>query len=95
MITVIYAPSDNGSIGPNGEKIMIFNTHAEFRDWVPTYVCSSCIEDFREWNERDPVTISDYLSHGCGCEIDIDDPDNLIYWDDVILDSDTKSQYMK
>ncbi len=78
MITVTYAPSDSGSIGPNGEKGLKFNTHADFRDWVEGYICESCHSWFEESNGRDMETVREYLGSGCGCEVTIVDPDGMI-----------------
>ena len=89
MITVTYAPNDSGSIGPNGEKELIFYTHADFRDWVKWYVCDECRSRGDGSN-----TIGDYLSSGCGCEIAIHDPHDKIFWDDIILSDDIINKYL-
>ncbi|PHS22235.1 MAG: hypothetical protein COA84_13840 [Robiginitomaculum sp.] len=77
-------PAGSGALGPNGEKELDFDTHADFRDWLPKFICKDCVDGAE--NDQECVTISDYLNSSCGCELWVDDPDEIIFWDDVIVE---------
>ena len=83
MITVTYLPS--GERGPfkDGATEGVFNTHDEFKAWVKSYVCEHCLEDFEDFTERKAVSVADYMSMGCGCEVYVEDPENIIDWEDT------------
>lgn len=70
---------------PNKEKEYIFQTYEEFKEWVQSYVCVNCLLDFELFTCRQPKTIHDWLEMGCGCEIGIADPDNIIQWEDEMI----------
>lgn len=84
MITVEYYPMGEYSPLPDGKRIVTFNTHVDFKDWVKSYVCVHCLEDFKEWYSKEPETLGDWLWGGCGCEIGVEDPDDQIHWDDIM-----------
>lgn len=81
-ITVLYMPGFEKSPLPNGDKEHTFLTHDAFKEWVATYVCGACLLDFENEYGQQAETLKDWLDGGCGCEIHITDPDNLIYWND-------------
>lgn len=81
IIKVSYLPSDGANIFGTGERDHEFNTFDEFVVWVRNYVCEYCLDDFREYANREPITIEDWLSMGCGCELDIEDDHDMIDWD--------------
>jgi hypothetical protein len=83
MITVTYLPSGERGPFPDGATEGVFNTHAEFKAWVKAYVCEHCLVDFEELTGRNATSIGDYMAMGCGCEVDVEDPNNLIDWDDT------------
>ena len=83
-ITVLYMPAGEKSPLPNGNREHLFITHNEFKEWVATYVCGSCLLDFENEYGKPAETIGDWLEGGCGCEIDVDDPNNMIYWNDAM-----------
>lgn len=82
MIAVTYMPA--GEPGPfkDGATEGVFNTHAEFKSWVKSYVCEHCLVDFEEFTGRKATSIGDYMAMGCGCEVYIEDPENIIDWDE-------------
>lgn len=86
MINVFYLPA--GELGPfeNGSREKSFETSADFKEWVRSYVCSSCLKDFRDFTGKEAKTIMDYLSMGCGCEIFVEDYSDLIDWDEDMND---------
>ena len=84
MITVHFAPAGETSPLPNGDRTHNFRDHRAFKEWVLGYVCGSCLIDFELETGRSAETLGDWLSQGCGCEIDIEDPNNLIYWNDAM-----------
>lgn len=84
MIVVEYFPIGERSPLPNGAKSVQFDTHADFKDWVKSYVCIHCLENFKDFYQKEPTTLSDWLWGGCGCEIGVEDQDNQIHWDDVM-----------
>ena len=83
MITVTYLPA--GERGPfkDGATEGVFNTHAEFKRWVKSYVCEHCLESFEDFIGRKAISIGDYMEMGCGCEVHVEDPNNLIDWEDT------------
>lgn len=86
MITVEYYPAFIATSPlPNGEQYAIFNLQEEFVAWVKTYVCIHCLESFQECYGRSATSLSEWLDTGCGSEIGVEDPNNLINWNEVIL----------
>jgi hypothetical protein len=86
MITVEYYPVFiTTSPLPNGKQFDTFNSHEEFVSWVKTYVCKHCLEDFKDFYGRPATTLDDWLDMGCGCEIGVEDPDNLINWYEAMI----------
>lgn len=81
MITVTYLPADE--LGPFMGGKGIFETHDDFKAWVKNYVCNHCLEHFEEFTGRKATSVGDYMAMGCGCEVDVEDPNNLIDWDDT------------
>lgn len=81
MIAVEFMPAGERSPLPHGERIYNFLSFSEFKKWVQGYVCIHCLNDFKDMTEKDPETIEDWLSMGCGYEIYIEDPNTLIDWD--------------
>lgn len=84
MITVKYYPSGEYSPLPGGARKYDFDTYYEFKQWVKSYVCIHCLHEFKDWHEKEPTTLSDWLWGGCGCEIGVEDTDDQIHWDDVM-----------
>ena len=85
MIIVNYLPVFlTSSPLPNGKQSCSFSSYEDFKTWVKSYVCIHCLEDFEEFYERKPTTVSDWLSMGCGCEIEIIDESNAINWKDFM-----------
>lgn len=74
MIEVTYLPADDGNLG-YGKKARCFPVAGEFYTWLKSWVCKSCA------GEYEPKTVSDYMSTGCGCEIDVEDPKDMIDWE--------------
>lgn len=87
-IKVSYLPA--GEAGPfkNGATEAEFTTYRVFKKWLAGYVCEHCLEDFKDFHGRSPKTVKDWIWGGCGCEIFIDDPYNMIKWDDAISKRD-------
>lgn len=81
MITVDYYPAGERSPLPNGKETYDFNTFQEFKDWVQSYVCVHCLVEYQELENEEPSTLSHWLEMGCGCEIGIEDPKDMIDWD--------------
>ncbi len=81
MIVVTFLPSGEASPLPGGLKTYAFIDFDEFKQWVQAYVCFWCLVDFKDFAEKDPVTIADWLSMGCGCEIRIESDEGDIDWD--------------
>ena len=86
MIRVTYMPS--GEAGPfeNSATEKDFETFNEFKDFVKNYVCEHCLVDFKDWEDRETLTIADYLSMGCGAEIFVEDEENMIDWEYKVND---------
>jgi hypothetical protein len=84
MIKVIYLPA--GEPGPfvDGAREGIFESHDDFKSWVKSYVCGYCLEDFEEFTGRKAVSVADYMAMGCGCEVEVEDPENIVNWEDEI-----------
>lgn len=83
MIVVEYYPAGEPSPFPDSTaREWSFASHDQFKDWVQCYVCVHCLIDFFEFTGKEPVTLEDWLEMGCGCEIGVLDPQNLINWDD-------------
>lgn len=85
MITVTYLPAYENTPFKDNETQCVFQSHEDFKEFVRGYVCNSCLKDFKDFCERDAVSVADYLDMGCGCEIDIEDPNNLIRWDESMI----------
>jgi hypothetical protein len=82
MITVEYYPAGEKSPLPNGDATHSFETFDDFKAWVQSYVCIHCLVDFYEFsNGKVPTTLEHWLDMGCGCEIGVGDPNNMIDWD--------------
>jgi hypothetical protein len=82
MITVTYGPAGEASPLPNGKSEYTFTGFEAFKDWVQGYVCVHCLVDFYYCNRNTaPSTLKDWLEMGCGCEIYIEDPNDMIDWD--------------
>lgn len=81
MIKVEYYPSGEKSPLPEGNSEYSFETFEDFKGWVQKYVCVHCLIDFYDCNDRKPKTIDDWLDMGCGCEIGIEDPQDMIDWE--------------
>ena len=79
MIKVTYLPEFEKSPLPNEDTVHNFIDHRAFKEWVLGYVCGSCLLGFETATGRSADTLEDWLSQGCGCEIEIEDPDNLGY----------------
>ena len=77
MIVVTHLPA-------NAAFTKTFKTAACFAHWVSQYVCEACLDDFEDFEGRKALTVRDYLSMGCGCESDIEDPNEIINWDMLI-----------
>lgn len=85
MIIVTYIPSGESSPLPNGKTECRFDDFQTFKEWVQGYVCIHCLVDFYDFNEKIPVTLSDWLDMGCGCEIFIEDDSDMIDWDSKMV----------
>ena len=81
-IVVTYMPADEVSPLPNNMKEYTFESHVAFKEWVLSYVCGTCLIDFEDFYNKVPETLEDWLSMGCGCEIRIEDKNNMVYWND-------------
>ncbi len=82
MIIVEYYPAGEASPLPNGETVHLFKTFEDFKEWVQSYVCIHCLVDFYDFYDNAiPSTLKDWLDMGCGCEIGVEDPNDLIDWD--------------
>lgn len=57
-----------------------FNNFNDFVEWCKGYVCKACYKDFETHYGGKVETLSNLLAMGCGCEIKIEDPQNLIDW---------------
>ena len=78
MITVTYLPAGERAPFKDGATEGAFNTHADFKAWVKNYVCEYCLVDFEEETGRKAVSIGDYMAMGCGCEVYVEDSENII-----------------
>ena len=81
MILVEYYPKSEHSVLPNNGREYEFTDVDEFLEWVQKYVCIYCLIDFRDTYDANPLTLSDWLEFGCGCEIGITDTKQEIDWD--------------
>lgn len=95
MIIVEYYPSGEQSPLPNGERMYKFDTFIEFKQWVQNYVCVHCLVDFYDFNEVVPSTLEHWLDMGCGCEIGIEDQDNIIDWNALMVLPDNFDNLLK
>ena len=84
MITVEYLPAD-GPISMIPEGTIAFNTANEFVVWLSAYVCQSCLNEYKNFHDKEPKTVADWLWGGCGCEIEIHDPENMIDYETLVL----------
>ena len=85
MIKVEYLPFSTNTPLPDPTKTeWVFESHADFKQWVQNYVCIHCLVDFYDLKRQDPKTLDDWLTMGCGCEIDVTDEENEILWDDLM-----------
>lgn len=83
MIKVEYLPLSNNTPLPDPSKSeWVFETHSDFKKWAQDYVCVYCLVDFYDSYKRDPKNLRDWMSKGCGCEVEITDEDKQINWDD-------------
>jgi hypothetical protein len=80
MILVKHLPANEASPLPGGLKVYGFIDFNEFKEWVQNYVCVGCLVDFKDFTDRDPSTIFDWLEMGCGCEIKIEHDKGDIDW---------------
>ena len=83
-ITVTYLPDDDRT-----DRIWSFDDWQSFRKWLQEYVCVFCLEYEFDWHETDKLSLDDIQSSGCMCEIDIEDPDNLIQWDEILFNAES------
>lgn len=82
-ITVEWYPAGEDSPFPDPKATeWTFNSHQEFKEWTQGYVCNYCLVDFLEFTGKEPETLKDWLSMGCGCEIGVTDENEIIYWED-------------
>lgn len=82
MIKVTYLPASSNTPLPDPSKHEYdFETFEEFKQWVQGYVCVHCLILFYEDTNNHPKTLEDWMSKGCGWEIDVSDPDDMIDWD--------------
>lgn len=89
-IKVEYYPAFEKSPFPNPDvSEWEFESHEEFKEWVQGYVCVHCLIDYEEWTGKQPTTLGHWLHMGCGCEIGVDDTDNIIDWDDEMEYTET------
>lgn len=86
MINVAYLPSSQNTPLPDPSKHEYdFKTFGEFKQWTQDYVCVHCLVAFYESHLKDPKTLKDWLSKGCGFEISVFDPDGMVDWDAEML----------
>jgi hypothetical protein len=85
-IVVEFYPAGEKSPFPNPDvSDWTFNSHDELKQWVQDYVCIHCLVDFYDSHQKDPETLDDWMSMGCGCEVGVTDDSNMINWDDRMI----------
>jgi len=78
MIAVTYLPSDERSPLPGDVRECRFDDFTAFKQWVQDYVCIHCLLDFYQFTYKAPTTLGEWLDMGCGCEIFIEDENDII-----------------